>query len=237
MNQLEKLARKYQTDKWSIGYTDYYSIWFEENRNNKLKVLEIGIQSGASIRMWEEYFPNSMIYGMDIPSPMLKGRQDGVALSNMESLKSSRIVPFYANQGDRNDLKKFIDECGGDFDIIIDDGSHFQDDQQISWGFLWQYLKPGGLYVIEDIAVPREFYKSREKDDRWGISDIEKFSDSTFNVILDFIENERLNSPYMTEKEQNHISDTVESNGNGKVIKIIQSGVTCFSSIKKMEII
>ena len=39
----------------------------------------------------------------------------------------------------------------------------------------------------------------------------------------------------MTEKEQKHITETVESNGNGKIVKIIQSGVTCFSSIKKME--
>ena len=35
-------------------------------------------------------------------------------------------------------------------DIIIDDGSHVDDDQAISFKALWPHLEPGGVYLIED---------------------------------------------------------------------------------------
>jgi len=38
------------------------------------------------------------------------------------------------------------------FDVIIDDGSHRPDHQQISLSFFFRKLKKGGLYFIEDLA-------------------------------------------------------------------------------------
>ena len=46
---------------------------------------------------------------------------------------------------------RFIQENGGDFDIIIDDGSHKMNHQQISFDVLFPHLKSGGIYVIEDL--------------------------------------------------------------------------------------
>ena len=40
---------------------------------------------------------------------------------------------------------------GGDFDMIIDDGGHTMEQMQISLNYLWDQVKPGGLYVIEDL--------------------------------------------------------------------------------------
>ena len=55
INDLEKIARETETDKWQHEYTNYYSLWFEPIRYDELKILEIGVYTGASIRMWERY--------------------------------------------------------------------------------------------------------------------------------------------------------------------------------------
>jgi len=200
MNLLEELARKHKADKYQHKYTDYYSNWFEPVRKDELKILEIGVFEGASARMWAEYFPNSKIYCTDIAIGIDK-RSVGCSEFIMNNLKSDRIFPHYIDQSNREDMQKFIDIYSGNFDIIIDDGHHFQKHQQISLGFLFPHLKEGGVYIIEDITIPKDRYKGMSYNDCWGISDVDNFTDTTFNVLVDFVANNKLNSPYMTDKE------------------------------------
>merc|ERR1712029_878213 len=47
----------------------------------------------------------------------------------------------------------FISETGGNFDIIIDDGSHVPNHQLVSFETLWPSIKPGGMYIVEDIET------------------------------------------------------------------------------------
>lgn len=35
--------------------------------------------------------------------------------------------------------------------MIVDDGSHIPSHQMASWHYLFKTLKPGGIYVIEDL--------------------------------------------------------------------------------------
>ena len=109
---------------------------------------------GASIRMWADYFPRAHIFGIDVnPAP---------------HLDTDRITTFVADQGDTDQLHQVVEAAGPQpFDVIVDDGSHFHNHQQISLGYLFKYLKPGGLYFIEDISltndsrrVLREFNRS-----------------------------------------------------------------------------
>ena len=39
------------------------------------------------------------------------------------------------------------------FDIIIDDGSHWDECQQKTLQNLWKFVKPGGFYIIEDVTT------------------------------------------------------------------------------------
>ena len=71
---LNLLATIYDTDKWNDHwYTQYYQRHFGARRTHRLNVMEIGIGGfdnpklgGSSLRMWRNYFPNSMIHGIDI---------------------------------------------------------------------------------------------------------------------------------------------------------------------------
>ena len=63
---LSSIAEFYKTDKIEHGYTTVYEEYFESLRNQKLKILEIGIADGKSLLTWSDYFNNSTIIGIDI---------------------------------------------------------------------------------------------------------------------------------------------------------------------------
>jgi len=137
MDPLTELADKYGTTKGSKVhlYTPYYHSLLKDRRETTLKVLEIGIENFKSHRMWQDYFPNAKVYGMDF---VPKRSQFGVEV-------------FIGNQGNREHLAAMMDKFGGDFDLIVDDGGHQMVAQQTSFGFLFPFLKHGGLYIIEDL--------------------------------------------------------------------------------------
>jgi predicted O-methyltransferase YrrM len=113
------------------------------HRRDKVKrVLEIGVHKGASLRMWEEYFPNAEIVGVDI---------DEACLFN-----AGRIRCYHGNQSDVTSLIAIADKACrefGLFDLIVDDGSHLAADQiKTAWALL-PFLAKGGIYVCEDIEI------------------------------------------------------------------------------------
>ena len=73
-SELCEIGKKYDTDKSSQRnnvtdtrhchpYTLFYENLFKSKRNEKLVMAELGILEGASLRMWQEYFPFTDIYG------------------------------------------------------------------------------------------------------------------------------------------------------------------------------
>lgn len=138
MKTFDEIALAYGTDKSSMGhyYTRWYSHYFEPLRNKKLKILEIGVDKGLSLKSWKEYFPNAEIVGIDI--------------LNLKKFEESRV---YVEQGDQRDTKFLtsINKKYGPFDIIIDDGSHHNFDMRISFECLFPLLKEDGFYVVEDL--------------------------------------------------------------------------------------
>jgi cephalosporin hydroxylase len=100
-------------------------------------VLEIGVDKGGSILLWERYFPNAKIYGVDISSVP-------------EDLKNSeRIVLFpKTNAYDTTFIENIKDIK---FDIIIDDGSHNLEDIKFVIQHYAPLLAKGGCLYIEDI--------------------------------------------------------------------------------------
>lgn len=132
---LDEIGLKYDTDKSSRFhcYLDFYEEHLPD-RSFEGRLLEIGVMDGFSMQMWREYYPQaSQIIGLDI---MPKDHLDipGVELLQM-------------NATDIQDVRQL-----GEFDIIIDDGSHMSLEQQQA--FFWLYynqLSYGGFYVIEDL--------------------------------------------------------------------------------------
>ena len=133
---LDEIAIAFGTDKSTKvhGFTKHYESYFESMRNQPIKILEIGVQSGASLRMWKQYFCNAQVCGIDY--------------YDLEVMEEDRIKIFRGEQKDKKVLEDVL--LHGPFDIIIDDGSHQNPDIMASFEYLFPRMKPSGIYVIED---------------------------------------------------------------------------------------
>jgi len=137
---LQQIGLSVGTDKvTSHNYAPCYEEHFGPLRSREIVLVEIGVYQGASIRMWEEYFPKAKIYGVDIAPSCLA-----------YATPRSRIV--IGSQEDPAFLKK-LGETTGPIDILIDDGGHTMNQQRTSFQHLFPRIRPGGLYIIEDLET------------------------------------------------------------------------------------
>jgi|TARA_Y100000310_G_scaffold11934_1_gene12414 hypothetical protein len=152
MDLLTSLGNRWGTDRGSKhgcahGYTRIYNEYFQTRREEITSVFEIGTHFGAGLKMWQDYFPNANIYGIEsLPPDRLLG---GVKPIYDET--DVRIKSFVANQTSHTDLQFVMGEIDDTFDLIIDDGDHRSKNHQISLANLFPFLRPGGIYIIEDL--------------------------------------------------------------------------------------
>lgn len=131
-------------NKWH-HYIPIYDKHLKKFRNTNVKILEIGVSKGGSLKMWREYFGGqAIIYGIDIDASCIE--QDGQY--------------GFVRIGDQKD-KKFLDRVIseiGDVDIVIDDGSHHMSDIRNSFEHLFPKINFGGIYIVEDLHT--SFWRS-----------------------------------------------------------------------------
>ena len=159
-DKLSVLAEKYGCDKTPSIFHSYTPFYDELLRNRDVKrVLEIGIgtvstmchltdyKPGASLRMWAEYFPKAYIYGLDIDHAVLINEIGG------------RIHSLVCDQSAEKSLLLTAELLGGNFDLILDDGSHIVEHQALTANtFIPKLLAPNGVYIIEDIFERSRLY-------------------------------------------------------------------------------
>lgn len=123
-------------------YLQLYDRLFSPMRDRPIRFMEIGLNVGASVKLWLEYFTEARIFGVDIVPFEPK-----VQLQN--------IGRFIFEQGDQFDIEfwnRFKEKHSEKFDVIIDDGCHFSGPIITSFACLWPHVKPGGLYIVEDLS-------------------------------------------------------------------------------------
>ena len=139
MNDLKKFYQNNTSKdlhKWK-HYFDIYDENFSKFRNKKITILEIGVFRGGSLRMWQNYFgPQTSIIGIDI-DPTCK------------QYENNNTKIYIGDQANENFLKSILNENEKP-DIIIDDGGHTSNQQISSFNFLFEELKLGGVYLVED---------------------------------------------------------------------------------------
>ncbi len=128
--------------KWH-SYFDVYHRYFQRFRDVPVNFMEVGVQSGGSLGMWRSYFrhPNSRFYGVDI-NPYCKLFEEyypGVTI-------------FIGSQSNRTFLRDVVSRTPK-MDIILDDAGHTMIQQIVGLEELYNHVKDGGIYMVEDVAT------------------------------------------------------------------------------------
>lgn len=142
MQSLNNIAKFYGTDKSSEihNYCEKYEKYFPFDRLEPIKILEIGVWDGKSLLTWKDYFPNSTVVGIDIMEKCLE--------------YTDPFKNIWVEIGSQNDVEFLTNVVNkwGSFDMILDDGSHMNDDVIFSFKNLINSVKTGGIYVVEDVG-------------------------------------------------------------------------------------
>ena len=136
----------YGTDKGEPkSFVDgFYQEKFEPLRNKKITLVEIGVRSGASLKLWKEFFSK---------------RATIIGIDNFTDFNQHKI-PYHKEwlsdgvqfiDGDGY-AKETVDKIDGGIDILIDDGPHTPQSHQKLLELYIPKMNKGGYIIIEDIS-------------------------------------------------------------------------------------
>ena len=144
MQSLKELvtSNDYGTDKDTThSYIESYDAIFSEYRDKNINLLELGSHNGGSLKLWNDYFPNVNIIGIEI------GERSGLRqfddVDNVTVYENTDAISF--------ETIRDIEDLDVKFDIIIDDASHLPPHQVFTCKFWSQFLKDDGVLIIEDV--------------------------------------------------------------------------------------
>jgi len=129
------IRMNYPTDKGT--YHNYLPVYQAEfDRLDSVRLLEIGVYTGGSIRLWKEYFKDIEIHGID------------------NNVYDNSDIPAEMHWGKFEDLhNNFQDEY---FDYIVNDSMHNYESQIDAFNLYFSKLKSGGKFFMEDIVNEEE---------------------------------------------------------------------------------
>jgi hypothetical protein len=143
LNLKELMAKNgYTTDKDTTHtYLEIYDKVLARFQHKPVKLLEIGNNGGESIKLWDDYFDDVEITGIEINNiPQL------VELNKRPNINIHLEVDAYVD----STLDAFK-KSGVKYDIIIDDGSHIPHHQCYALTRWIDLLTDDGVMVVEDI--------------------------------------------------------------------------------------
>jgi hypothetical protein len=130
------LGRKHGTDKLTQhGYHRFYPRFLEHFRALRgVGMVEIGMLQGYSLLLWLEYFPHAFVYGVDnnniveVDKDLRQGQGQG-----QEGVQGDRFFITNADQGDRQQMARFLQQIRHPLFLVLDDGSHIPAHQVLSF--------------------------------------------------------------------------------------------------------
>lgn len=161
--KLLDIHSKYDTDKGTYhSYIEKYDEIFGPFKNDKINFLEIGCLTCGSIKMFNEFFPQAHIYGMDnwAQNTDHMGHllyNKGINLTEIiDDINNNypRVKLITCDSTNQDQVSKKLH--GITFKFIIDDGDHSIAAQLNTFKNFIRYLEQGGVYIIEDVGHVNE---------------------------------------------------------------------------------
>jgi hypothetical protein len=137
MNLIETFNQlNIQTDKGTTHdyLNGYYNQLFTPYKDKRIAILEIGIHKGASLVLWNNFFTDAKIVGLDNEDWNVTEWENTIV--KICDAYSDEIINFFSDE---------------QFDFIIDDGPHTLESQLTTIKRYLPKVKKGGKLIIEDI--------------------------------------------------------------------------------------
>lgn len=134
-------------------FADHYGQYFQPLHDQPIRLLEFGVMTGASLKVWEDFFihPETEIIGIDRDQDVLQ------YIPN----KAKIILGDLNDQNFRDHLKTL-----GEFDIIIDDAGHTMKQQITLFRDFFPKVKSQGIYICEDLHT--SYFQDYQKNPEDG---------------------------------------------------------------------
>lgn len=143
-----------ESDKvWRHGYHRYYDRELAPYRDQEgIRILELGVARGYSLRVWGDYFSSvSALHGVDYATRSAQWLSKTCQVAASPACDIVRIETVDISKV--TELDKFAVSERTGWDIIIDDASHVPRHQLSAFKRLFPKLRPGGLYIVEDMET------------------------------------------------------------------------------------
>jgi cephalosporin hydroxylase len=161
--KLADIHNKYDTDKGTYhSYINKYDELFAPFQDKRINFLEIGCLTCGSIKMFNEYFAQGHIYGIDNweqntdhMGQLLQNK--GINLTQIVDDINQNYPKVKLITCDSTNKDAVVKKLNGmKFEIIIDDGDHRTQSQFETFKNFIPLLEKGGVYVIEDVGNVQE---------------------------------------------------------------------------------
>lgn len=130
----------YSTDKNNPHsyITEVYDKVFA-NLPRNTNVLEIGVYTGNSVKLWADFFDEGYVYGID----------------NMDTWLQKPLIDknymILIQEAYNQEAVNYFKDKNISFDVIIEDGLHSFDTQMYALENYFPLLNEGGMMIVEDI--------------------------------------------------------------------------------------
>jgi predicted O-methyltransferase YrrM len=137
-------------------------------------LVEIGVFRGGSTAFFHQFLNRPRMICIErneIPVPKLeayRAKHDGVE------------IHYGIDQADRSAPRGIMPRVGSQIDWVIDDASHQYEPSRASFEAIFPFVRPGGLYIVEDSACSHSL-DAQKPDHYWAKQP------ALTNLILDFV--------------------------------------------------
>ena len=147
------------------GYHRVYMRYMEGIRDQPVKLMEIGLgcsgdfpggmrylgsayTAGRSVEMWKKYLSRVELW---------MAEADRACAEGLKKDLDRGYEILIGDQSDKATLQQWVEQTGGEFDFIVDDGGHETSMIMSSFDVLFHSaLKPGGTYFVEDLHYQKD---------------------------------------------------------------------------------
>jgi hypothetical protein len=150
---LEPVTDKVTTHGYELLYAQFLLPLYDsvQAAGERFKMLEIGMgcdmqrgKPGASAMLWSRLLPKADRWQAELDGRCARALGDRLPVNVL-----------VGDQQDRNVVQGWVMTSGGHLHAVIDDGGHTNAQIKTSFDMLWPALRPGGVYIIEDLHASR----------------------------------------------------------------------------------